>query len=456
MKPTQLFMLITLSAMIPLTQAQNKQANNGNRYNNVPVGGVLSSGPLPDLNAFTPEGKPLKLRELCKEKYTVLSAGCLTCPMFHRNYPVIEAAYADYADKGVQFFYFYKSLRHPELNGYVQAQNMSERLLQLKEARRTLGTKVPWIADTIDDSMRIGLRSGSFSVFLTSPDGEIIHADAKISEKSLRDALVKAVGPVSKPTSVNNLNLPKLRRQAQPVNQDSDLGVARPKGLAILSITPAKPEETYYVKLRAEADDALLNTGTGRLFLGFYPDPIHHAHWNNLTPPMKYKLTLPKGVTATPAEATAKKGPNDSDIQPRQFWVDVKSDSPIEEMQLQLNYFGCTPDLCLALTHEYTIRFEFENRGASTYGLNRGPGGNGRTQGNNNRSSSRGNRSVQMDTDTNGTISFEEICAYEKELRGSNYNEEQTRRRFDSIDSDKDGIISLEELNNAPRGRGRR
>jgi hypothetical protein len=80
--------------------------------------------------------------------------------------------------------------------------------------------------------------------------------------------------------------LPTVPRAPQLVNQDSELGVKRPEGLSILSITPAKPEETYYVKLRAEADDALLTTGTGRLFLGFYPDPIHEAHWNNLAPAM--------------------------------------------------------------------------------------------------------------------------------------------------------------------------
>jgi hypothetical protein len=345
------------------------------RSGSVPQGGVLSSGELPDLDAFTAEGVPVKVRDLCAGKYTVLKAGCLTCPEFHRSYPDVEAAYEDYAPKGVQFFYFYKSLRHPELNGYLQAQNMQERLLQLAEAREKLGTQAPWIADTIDDSIRVGLRSGSNSIYLISPQGDILWAAAKMDAAGLRTALDQAVGSVAHPTAVSDLNLPKVEKQKQPANTDSTLGVARPEGMKILSITPTKPEETYYVKLRAEASPELLATGTGRLFLGFYPDPIHEAHWNNLAPPMKYALTPPKGVSATPAEAAAAKGSGDSDTLPRQFWVDVNGASAGDEFQLALHYFGCTPDLCMALTHDYTISLVAEDRGSSTFGFNRGEKG---------------------------------------------------------------------------------
>jgi hypothetical protein len=177
-------------------------------------GGILSSGPLPDLNAFTADGKPLKLRELSRGHYTVLSSGCLTCPEFRQSYPEIEAASADYSPKGVKFYFFYKSLRHPELDGYVQAQNLHERLLQLAEARKLYGTKVPWIADTIDDSLRIGLGSGSQSVWLISPQGEIVAAWARIDGAGLRAELAKVAGPVAYPTSVSALGLQPIPRPA--------------------------------------------------------------------------------------------------------------------------------------------------------------------------------------------------------------------------------------------------
>ncbi len=122
--------LLTVAKLATSTFAQPAAPARGGFANS-----VLSSGPLPDMDAFTAEGEPLKVRELVAGKYTVLSGGCLTCPQFHQGYREVEAMHADYADKGVQFFYFYKSLRHPELDGYVQAQNMNERFLQLEEAR---------------------------------------------------------------------------------------------------------------------------------------------------------------------------------------------------------------------------------------------------------------------------------------------------------------------------------
>ena len=364
--------------------AQDRDASSATapRYGSKPSGGVLRDVPLPDLNAYSANGKKLKLRELCDKKYTVLVAGCLTCPQFHRGYPEIEAASQDYSPKGVQFFYFYKSLRHPELNGYVEAQNDSERLLQLAEAKKKLGTKVPWIADTINNDIRDGLNSANNSMFLISPEGNIVYASDHLNGPSLRDALGKFVGKIDNPTLASDLDLPQLARQRQPENVDTDTRVARPEGLVILAIAPQSPDETYYVKLRAEADADLLKTGTGRLFLGFYPDPIHGVHWNNLTEPMKYSLILPSGVKATPTEASAKKGSGDKDVEPRQFWGDIEGDPPGASIELSMHYFGCTDTMCKALTQEYTVQFKPADMGSSTFGFNRGPRGAGGGQGN--------------------------------------------------------------------------
>ncbi len=445
-----LFVLIFSSiALMALAQRQQPKAIPNNSYRNVPEEGVLDSGNIPDMNAFTADGESINVRDLCNGKYTVLAAGCLTCPLFHQNYPEIEAAYADYKDKGVQFFYFYKSLRHPELDGYVQAQNISERLLQLAEARKKLDTKVPWIADTMEDDIRIGLRSGSWSVFLISPEGKIVYGSGRIDSRGLRSALTKAVGPAANPTSSSDLHLPKIARPGRLLNEDSELGVARPDGLTIVTIVPTKPEETYYVKLRAEADDALLNTGTGRLFLGFYPDPIHNVHWNNLTPSMKYKLTLPKGVSATPAEASAKKGSGDNDTLPRQFWVDITSDKPFGEMTLKLDYFACTSDMCLPLTHEYTIKMKNENRGSRTYGMNTGRSGNSKQQ------NQGGSRFERLDSNNDGSVSFDEMYTQMKR-RNNTITLERAKQQFARMDSDKNGLLSENEVENGPSKPGTR
>lgn len=364
---TILLVAITLSASVIAQPARGPRGGGGTE--------ALNSGPLPDVNAFTADGEPVKVRELTAGKYTVLSGGCLTCPQFHQGYAEVEAMNADFAPKGVQFFYFYKSLRHPELDGYVQAQNMTERFLQLEEARTKLGTQITWIADTLDDSMRIGLRAGANSLYLISPDGEILAASDRIEGNNFRELLNQLVAKVEHPTRPKDLDLPRIKRPSNQKNQDTAIRVHRPAGLIIVTTTPAKPEDIYYVKLRAEADRDLLETGTGRLFLGFYPDPIHDAHWNNLVDPMKYVLDVPEGITATPTEATAKLGPGDTDTEPRQFWVDITGAIPYDEIGLTLHYYGCTPDMCMALTHEYTVLLEDENRGSRTFGMNRGPRG---------------------------------------------------------------------------------
>lgn len=221
--------------------------------------------------------------------------------------------------------------------------------------------------------MWVGLNAGPNSLYLISPEGEIIAGSDRIEGNRFREALDSLVGPVEKPTSVRDLDLPRVARQSNTLNEESDLGVFRPQGLTIVAIRPSNPDETYYVKLRAEADRNLLRTGTGRLFLGFYPDPIHDAHWNNLVDPMKFVLELPEGVKANPTTATAKKGVGDSDVQPRQFWVDIEGGNPSDELQLALRYYGCTPEMCMAMMHEYTIRLEDENRGSRTFGMNHGP-----------------------------------------------------------------------------------
>lgn len=94
---------------VPLADAQNGQRRGragGGAGGSVPAGGVLNSGALPDLSAYTADGEPIQIRALCEGRYTVLVSGCLTCPKFHQSYPAIEAASADYAIQGVGFYYF--------------------------------------------------------------------------------------------------------------------------------------------------------------------------------------------------------------------------------------------------------------------------------------------------------------------------------------------------------------
>ena len=53
----------------------------------------------------------------------------------------METIERDYSPRGVRFFYVYKALAHPELNGYVQPVTLDERLMHVEEAELTLGAR---------------------------------------------------------------------------------------------------------------------------------------------------------------------------------------------------------------------------------------------------------------------------------------------------------------------------
>lgn len=80
---------------------------------------------------------------------------------------------------------------------------------------------------------------------------------------------------------------------------------------------------------------------------------------------------------AVPAEASAKTGRGDKDVEPRQFWVDIQSDSLSMSLELSMHYFGCTDTMCNALTQSYTVQLKAADMGSSTFGFNHGPRGSG-------------------------------------------------------------------------------
>ena len=87
----------------------------------------------------------------------------------------METVRVDYEPKGVKFFYVYKALAHPENNGYVQPFTLEERLLHVKEAQRTLGSEITWIADNMDNDLKHNLGNAPNSEFIIDPEGRIVH-----------------------------------------------------------------------------------------------------------------------------------------------------------------------------------------------------------------------------------------------------------------------------------------
>ena len=106
--------------------------------------------------------------------------------------------YTDYAPKGVKFYYVYKSLAHPGKNGYVQPVTLKERLAQVNEAKRKLGTKITWLSDSMSNEIRDALGGAPNSQFIIGPDGKIVVSRSWSNADELRKDLAKLVGRAKK------------------------------------------------------------------------------------------------------------------------------------------------------------------------------------------------------------------------------------------------------------------
>ncbi|MGE9269371.1 MAG: hypothetical protein ACQKBU_01095, partial [Verrucomicrobiales bacterium] len=261
-------------------------------------------------------------------------------------------------------------------------------------------------------------------------------------------------------TSVAELNLPQFGPHRSS-NNHPKLPSQHLEGIAIPLRSAAGGKELSteelssrefntnqrYVKLRPEADQALVSTGTGTLYLGFRQDPILGASWNNLAEPPRYRVIAPDGLTITPKSAESPKLNVESDSEPREFLVNVsnwKADHPIE---VEIQYFACNQKLgwCKPITQSFTIWLEEDETGGKVAGRSHNPSSrrinrNGRGEeqtGANDRLEQGRNRSLMAREDRNqdGKVSKEEF-------RGS-------EQRFRRLDQNQDGYIDADE---APTG----
>jgi hypothetical protein len=289
----------------------------------------------------------------------------------------LETVYTDFAPKGVDFYYLYKALAHPEKDGYVQPVTLKERLMHVKEAQRTLGTKITWICDSMSNDIKHALGNAPNSEFIIGPDGKIIISRSWSSPDQLRKDLTELVGAVRNPTQVSDLNLktePPPKVAAKGVVPRIDM----PSGMQALKVTPKNLEQPFYVKLRAEGDNGLLSNGQGKLYLGFHMDPIYHVHWNNLAAPIKFEITGADGTKISPAKGEGPKVKEPSDIDPREFVLDVNQAGSRSPLTLNVSYFACNDEQgwCKLVTHEYVIHMETDRDAGRTSGR-RGGGGRG-------------------------------------------------------------------------------
>jgi hypothetical protein len=287
----------------------------------------------------------------------------------------VETVYRDYAPKGVQFYYVYKRLAHPEFNGYIDPHTLEERLMHVREAGRSLGSEITWLADTMASDLKHALGDHPNPEFVVDPDGVIIAARQWSDPDALREDLENAVGAVDNPTRVEDLDMP-----ATPPTEIAPSGVVprlqRPDRMRAVVVAPAPSDDVHYAKLRAEATSSLLEDGSGDLYLGFFVDPIHRVHWNNLVAPIEFGISAPEGVTVTPNHGVGPEVEAASDVDPREFLVSVTGADADTALDITVRYFGCSDEQgwCRAITQNYSVRLSADlDAGRAMTGRRGGP-----------------------------------------------------------------------------------
>ena len=282
----------------------------------------------------------------------------------------------DFGPQGVKFYYVYKSLAHPETNAFVRPFSIKERLMHVQEAKRRLSTEFSWICDTMTSDVKNALGQAPNSEFVVDPDGIIVRKRVWSDPKQLREDLNELVGPVENPTETVDL---AFRSPDQDEGRPASEVVDRIKPdspTSALNIEPLASELPHYIKLRAEANRALADTGQGQMYLGFHIDPIYRVHWNNLAEPPRFELSLPEGVHATPQSASGPKLEVKADVDPREFLVDVTgfTDEPI---LLKVWYFACddAESFCVPVEQEYKIYPTTDPEGGWVFARGERPGG---------------------------------------------------------------------------------
>ncbi|MEM7783488.1 MAG: hypothetical protein AAF623_09070 [Planctomycetota bacterium] len=261
----------------------------------------------------------------------------------------------DYKDK-VNFFFVYKSLAHPEINGYVQPFNLKERLKHIEVAKERLQTEIPWLCDPISNEVNQAFGYPPNGEFILDPDGVIVRKRFWSNADTLRNDLEYLVGKSETTTPVQDVvRVMKPGKQREiPTNVVPKLRL--PAGLAAFHVVPIDDENPFFAKLRVEGTRSMVS-GNGQLYLGVYLDPIYDVHWNNRAGKVSVELEC-EGVLAL--EKTSFESDDikeDADADPRQFLTTGKILEKGEVFLATVTYTVCddAETFCQTFQQQYEV-----------------------------------------------------------------------------------------------------
>ena len=308
--------------------------------------------------------------------------------------------------KGVKFYYVYKSLAHPENNGYVPPVTLKERLMHIAEAKRQLGTRIHWICDSMDNKLKHALGDRPNSEFVIDPDGKIVVARQWSSPNDLRTDLERLVGAVRRTTSIAELGMkPPEPPKTAPKGIVPRLSLPSGMTPVVSQSISDDPDEPFYVKLRAEVSQDYFSTGYGKLYLGLFLDPLYQVHWNNQAMPVIYEIESVDGVVAMSEQGEGPEVKVKADADPREFLLDLCSETRSQEsaeITIKIKYFACddAETFCKPVSQTYRITLERDRDGGSRRSSRgrggRQPGSFGRPPGSDRRGNNRSRQNLRL------------------------------------------------------------
>jgi hypothetical protein len=265
--------------------------------------------------------------------------------------------YRDYRDKGVQFFYVYKAVEHPEINNFVSPLDIEERLKHIAHAKKRFQTEIPWICDTMDNKVENAFGGAPNGGFILDPQGKVVRKRFWANPQALRSDLEELIGKVENVTKVEDLPTaftPEPRKIASGVVPRLQLpGRMRP-----LDIQHVPDDDNpFFAKLRVEGTPRLFNTGKGNLYFGVYLDPLYKVHWNNRAGKVKLELKTEGNVVLEQQTLTSAEVKEDADVDPRQFLIEATFKDQTAPLIAFLTYTVCddAETFCIEVTQEYHI-----------------------------------------------------------------------------------------------------
>ena len=262
--------------------------------------------------------------------------------------------YRDYGDQ-VNFFFVYKALAHPEVNGFVPAFNLKERLAHVQRAKKMLHTTIPWLCDTMQNEFSAAFANVPNGEFVIDPEGVLVRKRFWSNADTLRMDLEELVGKSESTTSVDDLEVvfkPEPRKVASGVVPRLEL----PRGLMALKYKPVDIGEPFFAKLRVEGTPSL-RSGQGKLYFGVYLDPIYEVHWNNRAGKVTLGLEADGVLELEEKSFTSDEVDEDADVDPRQFLVPAKVAQQGGTFIASITYTVCddAETFCKTFTQQYEV-----------------------------------------------------------------------------------------------------